>query len=413
MITSLRVVDFKSFADETLGVGPFTLLVGAHASGKSNIRDAFRFLHGIGRGYTLAEILGGKREWEGIRGAPGEVARLQETHPHESRSFAIELKLTLDGQAASYLIEVECNPVTGFAVTREELKSESGPIYRTVDEDTVRSIGDPRRDQYHWVRRAAPPSGEPVGGLLRSKPVLTQIFPAGLVGDVLGALEGMRFLELSTKRMREPSMRGATILGDSGEYLPSVLASICDDYRSKETLVSWIRELTPLGVNDFWFGDDPSGRVHLYLVENGGRRISADSVSDGTLRFLAILAALLGPEPAGTYFIEDIENGIHPNRLWLLLDLIERQTAGSGVQVIATTHSPSVLNLIGDRTFQSTSVVSRIEGSDVSVIRPVDGLPNAAGLRETQGLGRLHASGWMEDMLTLAAWDDRDERTGG
>ena len=60
MITSVRLVNFKNFADETLKVGPFTVIVGANASGKSNIRDAFRFLHGIGRGYTLAEILGGK-----------------------------------------------------------------------------------------------------------------------------------------------------------------------------------------------------------------------------------------------------------------------------------------------------------------------------------------------------------------
>ena len=60
MITSVKMVNFKNFADETLKVGPFTVIVGANASGKSNIRDAFRFLHGIGRGYTVAEILGGK-----------------------------------------------------------------------------------------------------------------------------------------------------------------------------------------------------------------------------------------------------------------------------------------------------------------------------------------------------------------
>ena len=82
MITSIRLMNFKSFADETLRVGHFTVIVGANASGKSNIRDAFRFLHGIGRGYTLAEIIGGKygpggqREWEPIRGAPNEIARL-------------------------------------------------------------------------------------------------------------------------------------------------------------------------------------------------------------------------------------------------------------------------------------------------------------------------------------------------
>ena len=84
MITSLRLVNFKNFADETLRVGPFTLIVGANASGKSNIRDAFRFLHGIGRGYTLAEIMGGKyggggqdRVGANIRGATNEIARFR------------------------------------------------------------------------------------------------------------------------------------------------------------------------------------------------------------------------------------------------------------------------------------------------------------------------------------------------
>ena len=81
MITSIRLVNFKNFADETLRVGPFTVIVGANASGKSNIRDAFRFLHGIGRGYTLAEIFGekygagGQVEWAGVRGAMNEIIR--------------------------------------------------------------------------------------------------------------------------------------------------------------------------------------------------------------------------------------------------------------------------------------------------------------------------------------------------
>ena len=60
MITEIRLRDFKNFKDATLRLGPFTVLVGTNGSGKSNIRDAFRFLHGIGRGYTLADIIGGR-----------------------------------------------------------------------------------------------------------------------------------------------------------------------------------------------------------------------------------------------------------------------------------------------------------------------------------------------------------------
>ncbi len=131
MITSLRLVNFKNFGDETLRVGPFTLIVSANASGKSNIRDAFRFLHGIGRGYTLAEILGGKygaggyMEWAGIRGAPYEVIRLG----HEGLSVTVEAKMRNRG--LSYIIAAEYNDFRsgGFKVTYEELKDGTKTVY--------------------------------------------------------------------------------------------------------------------------------------------------------------------------------------------------------------------------------------------------------------------------------------------
>jgi AAA domain, putative AbiEii toxin, Type IV TA system len=80
MFTSLRMERFKNFKDAELKLGPFTVLIGANASGKSNIRDAFRFLHGISRGYSLADIIGekygegGERIWSGIRGGAKEIA---------------------------------------------------------------------------------------------------------------------------------------------------------------------------------------------------------------------------------------------------------------------------------------------------------------------------------------------------
>jgi len=80
MLTTLRLQGFNNFRDATLALGPLTLLVGTNATGKSNVRDAFRFLHGIARGYTLADIIGekwgegGVLQWRGIRGGTREVA---------------------------------------------------------------------------------------------------------------------------------------------------------------------------------------------------------------------------------------------------------------------------------------------------------------------------------------------------
>jgi AAA15 family ATPase/GTPase len=92
MFTSLHLERFKNFKDAELKLGPFTVLIGANASGKSNIRDAFRFLHGIARGYTIADIIGekygegGERAWSGIRGGTREIAYAQ------NQAFAVELK---------------------------------------------------------------------------------------------------------------------------------------------------------------------------------------------------------------------------------------------------------------------------------------------------------------------------------
>ena len=87
MITSLRLVNFKNFADETLRVGPFTVIVGTNASGKTNIRDAFRFLHGIGRGYTLSEIIGGKYGPGGQLEWCRHSRRNQRDHPLRTTGF--------------------------------------------------------------------------------------------------------------------------------------------------------------------------------------------------------------------------------------------------------------------------------------------------------------------------------------
>ena len=430
MITSIRLMNFKNFADETLRVGPFTVIVGANASGKSNIRDAFRFLHGIGRGYTLAEILGGKREagWQPIRGAMNEIIRFGQT------AFSIEVRMELEDAILSYLIEVseDKRRANEFRFTKEELKGTFKPGYAkdfasfnaksdTHRDDSVRTQSDafPLLLNMFLAIKGKEPKvqirfgpaleeiGEPISMSLHQK----QFFEP-YVQQVIDIFANMRFLELSPERMREPAFPGATVLGDSGENLPVVLRDICADPEREAILTSWIAELTPMDVTGFEFPTDPSGRVHLTLCEANGRKVSAYSASDGTLRFLAMLAALLGDNPSGLYFFEEMDTGIHPARQWLLLDLIEKQAAKRGIQIVTTTHSPDLLTFVNDSTFEHLSVVCRLEDSHDAIIRPVANLPNAEKLRTSQGgLGRLLTSRWME--TALAFTEDYDEAEDG
>ena len=414
MLTSLQLVDFKNFGDETLHMGPLTVIVGANASGKSNLRDAFRFLHGIGRGYTLSEIVGGKygaggqREWAPIRGAADEIVRFGQA----------DFTLRVRAKEIDYSIRVGRSEEHGgtFRVREERLAGLWPPWDATYTSHP--GAGDrvqQQEDETHLLLRMGKNEGQrKLGhriGVRPDQPALTQIGEHRRVAKahkahaqkVIDLLAGMRFLDLEPNRMREAAFPGQTRLGDGGENLPTVLNAICTDERRREALAEWTRELTPMDVQGFDFPVDPTtGRVQLVFLKANDRRVSAYAASDGTLRFVAMLAGLLGAESDRLYVFEEIDNGIHPTRMRLLLDLIEGQTAKARVQVITTTHSPDLLAMVGDATFESTSVVCRREGSEDAVIRRVKDLPRAAEIRRTQGLGRLHASGWMEDAIAFS-----------
>ena len=406
MITSIRLKNFKNFADETLPLGPFTVIVGANASGKSNIRDAFRFFHGVGRDYSLADIVGGRygagghAEWEPIRGAVNEIVRFGES------GFALEAMIDLSSREAEMKESLRI-----FGDPDDPVPTKTSYFIR-IDHDASREKWFSIRETtfsadkgYAWER---PKDWRRADGLsLAGQGPLPDYFPGRsskaflLRAEIETAFLGIHVLDPIPGLMRRPSLRGRTVLGHGGENLPTVLQYICADEKRKFTLTEWIRELTPMDVEDFRFPSDPSGRIHLMIREKGGREISAYSASDGTLRFLAMLAALLGPDPAGLYFIEEIENGIHPSRLHLLIDLIERQTGKGKIQVVATTHSPALFNAVSDRTFENASVVCRLPDTSDAVIRRVSALPNARKLRETQGLSRLLEGGWMENALAF------------
>ena len=412
MINSLGLRNFKGFAKATLRMGPFTVIVGANASGKSNLRDAFRFLHGIGRGYTLPDIIGGKYgasghvEWQPIRGTAKEIVRFGQFR------FTLSVRMTLDGVPVHYGIRVGVDKARpgAFKVKTEQLRVEGSSIYTSHpgENDPVHAQDD---DNHLLLRMEKTGEQRKYGHRIAVRPyqpALTQISEHKHVVRshklwaelVTQTLTGMRFLDLSPDRMRQPAFPGQTVLGDSGENLPTVLKEICTDEGRKKTLAEWTRALTPMDVHDFEFPTDPTtGHVQLVFCERNGNRVSAHSASDGTLRFIAMLAALLGTNPARLYVFEEIDNGIHPSRQQLLIDLIEAQTAKGNLQVVTTTHSSDLIELVGPGTFENTSVVCRLPDTDAAEIRPVAALPNAGKLRQSQGLGRLHRSGWMENAV--------------
>jgi predicted ATPase len=87
------------------------------------------------------------------------------------------------------------------------------------------------------------------------------------------------------------------------------------------------------------------GRLQLYLTE-GSRNIPAHRLSDGTLRYLALVAILLDPGQARLVVIEEPELGLHPDILPILRDLLVE--ASSRFQLIVTTHSTQLVDAMTD-----------------------------------------------------------------
>lgn len=415
MLSKLILRNFKNFRDAELTLGPLSLLVGTNASGKSNLRDAFRFLHGISRGYGLAEIMGekwiegGVLQWKGIRGGTRETPYQGET------VFRIEVVLS---DSDRYCIEVDVG-LNGRPprVIRESLWAGMGMVFDThPEQDPPDQESNPA---YVFARLPRDNRNRKHGKrvrLLSSQPVLSQMVEHSEAtkvardrcGRAVSSLASMRFLDLSPEACRMPSIPGQTILGDRGENLSSVLHAICESESAKLCMLEWLRELTPVDVMDLEFVGDQTGKLLLSLVESSGQRTSAYSASDGTLRFLAVIAAMMGPSSARLYFIEELENGIHPTRLHLLVQLLERITDGGSIQVVATTHSPQLISLLGQQSTENASLVYRLEWAQYASIKRLLAIPSAKDLVEKQDLAKLLSAGWLEDAVAFT--DTEGER---
>lgn len=138
-----------------------------------------------------------------------------------------------------------------------------------------------------------------------------------------------------------------------------------------------------------------AGSVQVYLHEEGlGAPVPATRLSDGTLRFLALLAILLNPESATLICIEEPELGLHPDALSLLADLLV--AASERTQVIVTTHSDVLVSALTEHA-ESVLVCDYLENG--TELRRLDSAKLARWLEkyrlgEVWRLGKLGGNLW-------------------
>ena len=416
MLTDISLRNFKSFRRVDLRLGRMNLLVGANASGKSNFLDALRVLQGIGNGFTVNEILDGKpksatsERWEGIRGGSA-GACLEGKKRYRSFSITVKGKESSrspttgprqeDGSGTPWTYSIAVSPIAG-RVTRE-LLVRKWRLYDSTESDS----GDVRYPTIEVRYHRGTPGRPPHLCLERSRPVLRQFQAnngvwaedAEAAAKIADQLADVQRIHPAPSVLRGYSQaRKVRRIGERGENFAALVDTICADPPTKKAYLEWMRELRPEEVDDVRILKGALGEPLFSLCE-GDREFAAPVLSDGTLRFAAVVAALFQPDMPRLMTIEEIENGVHPGRARLLVELLRRKAEQGDTQVVATTHSPSVLAWLTEAEHASTFFFRRDPDTGETSVTPLRDIPNFESVIEKHAVGDLFAEGWMETAL--------------
>lgn len=381
MLTSLRLENFKSFADQRVELGPVTLLVGANASGKSNFLEALRFLQGLARGLTVEEALDGAGDaWPGIRGGARECCF------RGGEAFSITSEWRVEGMAFQY--RLACTGPAWRMLTEELCAGgESGQMRLIFRQETKVS-------RKHSPRTSLAARSFTEGLTDREAPaVLTAI--QGLTRE----LESLAFLDLRPDRMREYAPTGKQEMGEHGEFVWSVLHRLTRAPEERAALVDWVSDFCAPELVDLHFTETDLGDVMAAGIERDGTRVSARAMSDGTLRFLGLIAALRYAPNVALQMMEDIETGLHPARLGVLAQLLELRRQEATSQVIATTHSAPLLGALSPEILRDAVVFARTPDSPGTLMRRLGDLPHYEEVVARRGIEHLFTTQWLERAL--------------
>lgn len=404
MLKSLQIGNWKSFgqARNTLELAPLTLIVGPNASGKSNALDALRFLQGAALEYPLGDVLRGRwqgqREiWPPIRGQVAEATRGGTTRFGLVSDWALET----GGGVLRHAIEVD---VQGDAsLFRESVFRDGSPLFDTHGASLGAATG--------------PLVGGAINAALKSRgkgksqketysalsSLLGQVTASGRVDadaiakvhELQRAIRSTVFLDIQPSRMRDYRPERPSSLGTSGENISPVLAALPDDAR--QDIVDWLSELCAPEVRDLEF-DRTQLREVMLFVREGDFKISARSLSDGTLRFLGLVTALLTAPEGSLLVLEEPDVGLHPARVHLLARLLEQTSRTRNVQVIATTHSPTLLAHLSIDSLRDVVAMGRDEHG-ATVCSRLGKLEYFETLEDSRQLEHLVSTGWIERAL--------------
>ncbi len=410
MLTRLKINGFKNLVDVDVRFGPFTCVAGVNGVGKSNLFDAIRFLSMLANTTLIEAALSVRAEGGSAADLRSLFHRVGDLYA-DRMSFEAEMivpekaddDLGQTGEASitilRYFLELgyreDIRNTTSFGslqILKEELshikKGEAGKHLLFPSQKRWRDsvVVGARRSPFISTEG----EGEGVVIKLHQDQVKGRTLSrsaANLPRTVLSSanaaesptvlcarreMKSWQILQLEPSALRKPDeMNASPHLSTNGQHLAATL------YHLAQTTVSGVekseqvvdpdftythvanRLATLIGdVSKVWVDRDDKREILTLQVEGiDGTDHPARSLSDGTLRFLALSVLELDVSAQGVICLEEPENGIHPERIPAMLNLLQDIATDPDEpvdetnplrQVIVNTHSPAVVSEVPD-----------------------------------------------------------------
>jgi predicted ATPase len=355
MLKSIKLSNLLSFGAETEIVfnKGLNVLIGSNGSGKSNLIEAISLLQAMPKDLTKAIRDGGGIEewiWKGDKNHQATLEIVLE-NSHDSM---MPLRHIFEFRASNYKVDVIRESLENKD-KRSEGKHKKPYIFYEYDgkQATVNEKITSRR-KLHWE------------DIETDQSILAQRQDPDAYPEITGVANNYKKIRIyrewqfgryTLPRTHQRADLPNNFLEENSSNLGLILSSFKRTSETKKKLLEALK-LFSESIEDFDVIVE-GGYVQVFFQENGFS-IPATRLSDGTLRYLSLLAILLHPNPPPLICIEEPELGLHPDVLPSLIELLKE--AGERTQVIITTHSADLIDALTDMP-EAVLVFDKQQGS--------------------------------------------------
>lgn len=353
MITRLAISGYRSLRDVRLALGPLNVVTGANGSGKSSLYRALKLLADIAQGRVIQSLAaeGGLQStlWAGPENFSRKMKAGAEPVQGTARSKPVGLKLGFSSDTYGYAIDLGLPPPDSSLFSRDpQIKAES--VWTGELLGRANAFAE-RRGPHVRIRGETGAWRETFRNLATFDSMMTHCADPHDALELLLLRERMKdwrfYDQLRTDRdapARRPQIGTYTpVLAGDGADLAAAMQTIMEIGNPVE-LAETVADAFPgarLSITEL------EGYFELEMRQHGLLRpLKAAELSDGTLRYLLLVAALLSPRPPELMILNEPESSLHPDLLIPLARLIAAAARRS--QVIVVSHAVDLVSELRD-----------------------------------------------------------------